>query len=205
MDLILNFSQEDRWGNVDYSDTNVFAVKTMTKSCHTTFIQNAYMDWTMFMEEMMITKLDGIPSKVDWRQLGNHAFPWVEYAATIQRKRFQCKATQQIHNRYVYCIRGLMLLDYLKRYVNANPTSEDPYIIAYQYLPFSKLSLRELQTTARLNYVVSNGDKFELAVAIRQSQKWGFNTFAMNSRLNDNVLSRIRSFVRMTPHSLKQK
>lgn len=208
MDLIIN-SCEERWVIADYADTKVFAMNvaatTITKSCHALFINNAYLDWKMFMEEMMKTKIDDIPPYVDWRQLGNDAFPWVKYVGTIQRKRFQSTAIRWIHDKYSYCIRSLMLLDYLKHYVNVNPTSCDPYIIAYQYLPFSKLSLRELQTAARLNYVVSSGDKFELAVAIHQSQNWGFNTFAVRSYLNDNVLAKINAFVTITPKSLKRK
>lgn len=180
-------------------------VTTLSKNEYTLLIQNAYTDWILFMDEMSHTNIECIPSQVDWKQLGHNSFPWAKYASTIQKTRFQCQMTLQIHNRHVYCIRSLLLIDYLQHYVNANPTSTDPYVIAYQYLPFSKLNLTELQTMSRLNYIVSNGDKFELAVSIHQSKNWGFNTFAIKSYLNDNVLTKIRAFVGMTPFSLKRK
>lgn len=175
-------------------------VECLTKEMYTEKVERAYMEWLLFKQKMCQTKLPGFPD-LDWSQLGHPSFEGAKYAEQIQRTL--CKGVPttpetipllRICDRFMRCISGLIFIHYLENY-GIPSMSADPYFVAYQLVSFTGKSLAELQTLARLNHLAPSDNKFEMARGIHLSRRWGFNTFAVKSQMNDDVLSKIKSFV----------
>jgi len=176
----------------------------ITKETYMKIVERAYVEWLLFTETMRRTKLPCFP-EVDWTKMGYDTFEGAKYAERIQCTWYDFETEnkwtpdtyplRRIYKRFTQCIQGLMFIHYLQRYGPIHSTSVDPYYVAYQLIPFATKSLAELQTLARQNYLAPAGDKFELARAIHLSRRWGFNTFAVKSPMNDDVLAKIKSFV----------
>lgn len=176
----------------------------ITKENYMKQVEQAYANWLIFMETMRRTKLHGIPD-IDWSQLGRYSFAGAKYARNIQETWYDLESSNQwtpetYPNRRVYvrfreCVECLSFVYYLERYGPVPSPSVNPYFVAYQLVPFAGKSLVELQSRARLNYLSTIGNKYELARAINLSRLLGFKTFAVRSTLNGDVLAYIRSYL----------
>jgi hypothetical protein len=177
-------------------------------------ITMAYAEWTEFVDRMEGIQLKDCPP-VDWHQLGQPSFAVGSFAKAILRtimydqtdNRLRVRAGSafidtpilQVDTQFDKCIKTMLRVDIIQRHglhIMEEYITNDPYLIAYQALSLMRLSLEELQTIARNNYVSRvTENKREMALAVRMIRGWGFNTFAVRSRLNDDVLAKIKSFV----------
>lgn len=170
-------------------------------------METACAEWVAFYEEIQVER---IGFGFNWGQFGMEMFDVGTLAKSILRgisddrvdNRMRVRSGQpqvitpilQIDARYDKCIRALLRLDISRRYGTTD--TQCPYLISYEVLPLTRLPLDELQTIARNNYVAKiSENRVEMALAVSKIRGWGFNTFAVRSKLNDDVLSKIKSFV----------
>lgn len=167
-----------------------------------------YKEWIEFSEEM--THIDELRDEFDWGQLGCVGFPAEKAAKAILRAlqdsrvewriqgRVQFKRIHILNARFHNCISALLTVGYDDWFKIHPPGHEhsNPYVRVYRVISISRLSLCELQTIARSNYVEKiTENKLEMAFAVNKIRRWGFNTFGVRAKLNDDVLTKIKSFL----------
>lgn len=170
-------------------------------------METACAEWVAFYEEIQDER---IGFGLNWSQFGMEMFDVGTLAKSILRTLMYDQAVNRrlirsglpqvitpilrIDASYEPCIRTLLRLDISRRY-GATET-QCPYLLSYEVLPLTRVPLDELQTIARNNYVAKiSENKVEMALAVSKIRGWGFNTFAVRSKLNDDVLGKIKSFV----------
>jgi hypothetical protein len=74
-----------------------------------------------------------------------------------------------------------------------------PYKLAYQVYVYHEIyTCGELKALVHKNHGIrptQDNDKMLWAIAFVETQRYGFNTFAVKSPMNDDVLTKIKSFV----------
>lgn len=156
-------------------------------------LTRAYHRWSEFIDEM--TALDG----TDWQRLGSDPSFGFEQAETFWLMRDT--DPHHIYERFYECIDALMFIENEGK--NALPFRDRGgrrynLVKTFPYLAFANQhTLAELRTLARLNLAdLPNSDcKIVWVMAIEATRRLGFNSFAVKSPMNDDVLRQIKSFV----------
>jgi hypothetical protein len=172
-------------------------------------IQFAYEDWTEFIDKMNSTNLSWVMKQyrrdgVDWNDLGRPDFTGLGYAGAIWCNRNTLNTVaREIYDRFPKCIDALMYIESFGLELPRRDFTGQIYnlVKTYPYIQTAKQhTLPELRELVRLNHVPAvcipqTRCKMVWVIALQMSRPWGFNTFAIKSQMNDDVLAKIKSFV----------
>jgi hypothetical protein len=183
----------------------------------------AYCEWKLFAKEMSETDLScfepanewarrlrnkspRLGGRVDWEQLGMPSFKGGQIAQAIIDS---VKANTHLVANDLLLKHWRCLLVLAKSYqlgpeafstfVSITQHEISDYLVVYQSLKHTKYTLAKLRTLARENHAAypqrCARHKISWAIAYHLSLRWGFNHFAVKSQLNDDVLTKIKSFL----------
>lgn len=173
----------------------------------------AYCDWRCFAKAMRETdfswlesspSVDRLGGNVNWNQLGIAPFKCEELIQRVFKQCWNHPVAKRIVAKHWRCITVIIMKnnnfpdkDFDTRAFLVRPDLH-AYAVIYQSMRFTKYSRNKLETLIRLNHgtqPVLTRHKIGFAVAYNQTRNLGFNVFAVKSKLNDDVLSKIKSFV----------
>lgn len=154
-----------------------------------TVLETAYAEWLEFIDHMERTS-DGT---IRWDEIGTTTFAGLQQATTLWHQR----ETTNVYLTYCKCICSLIFVKYFPQTFPAPSAFIYGWVKTYHGLPLARRPLTELQALARANYVwdVPSVSPIVWALAVLETRRWGFNTFAVKSKLNDDVLKHIRGYV----------
>lgn len=172
-------------------------------------LEYAYDDWNDFIRTMNRTNLTWIikprrRDNVDWNDLGRPDFAGLSYAHAIWCNRnTRNTIAREIYDSYPKCIDALMYIESYGQQLPPRDHTGQIYnlVKTYPHIQYANQhTLPQLCALVRLNhvpriYIPDTRCKVVWAIAVQMSRKWGFNSFALKSKLNDDVLKQIKSFV----------
>jgi hypothetical protein len=154
-------------------------------------MEEAYTLWLQFIQEMEPTE-----NTINWADIGTSAFRGSERITTLWGNRTTTDI--DVYTKYCKCIWALIFVKHFPKTFPPDTSLCYWSVKTYHGLELARRPLTELRTLAHQNYVYEcreSDSVIVLALAILGSRRWGFNTFAVKSPMNDDILAHIRSYV----------